>query len=278
MSYNPFYSATAASAASAQQAVPPQMDPLMLDYMFPLGKPTKFSGNSLDLEGFIQHCEINFRLKSMMFRSDPHKVAYMFSFMEGDAKLFVAHLIQAGNPVLNNYDAFVSLLRRVFGNIDIVFNCTQIIMTLKQERIGDVGRYIKEFEQTAIHLGWNQSALIAKFVDGLHEEVKCELLMRGDTIPTLLAAYHRAMLIDSNLLRKYQVFNGYRGASIYNPFVRLMKKEETNPFVSRGSQEERKRRGPLTQEEKQQRRAKGLCMYCGADGHMVANCPKVPKN
>jgi len=50
--------------------------------------------------------------------------------MEGDAKLFVVHLMQSGNPVLNSYSAFVALLRRIFGNIDIVFNCTQIFMAL----------------------------------------------------------------------------------------------------------------------------------------------------
>ena len=271
MSYNPFH---AAAAASSQQSA---ADAAMLDFMFPLGKPPKFSGNSLDLEGFIQHCEINFRMKSLLFRNDSYKVAYMFSFMEGDAKLFVAHLIQAGNPVLNNYDAFVSLMRRVFGNIDIVFNSTQIIMALKQERIGEVSQYIKDFEQAAVHLGWNQSALVAKFIDGLHEEVKCELLMRGDSIPTLLSAFHRAMIIDSNLLKKYQVSKGYQGASLYNPFVRKMREEDSNPF-SRKTSNERKKRGPLTPEEKQQRRAKGLCMYCGAEGHMVATCPKVPKN
>ncbi|ORY37134.1 hypothetical protein LY90DRAFT_624762, partial [Neocallimastix californiae] len=88
-----------------------------------------------------------------------------------------------------------------------------------KKRIGEVNQYIKEFEQASIHLDWNQSALIAKFIDGLHEEVKCELLMRGDKARTLLSAFHMAMLIDSNLQRKYQVHKGYRGASIYNPFV-----------------------------------------------------------
>lgn len=33
------------------------------------------------------------------------------------------------------------------------------------------------------------------------------------------------------------------------------------------------RRGPLTTEEKQRRRQLNLCLYCGAKGHMAANCP-----
>ena len=31
-------------------------------------------------------------------------------------------------------------------------------------------------------------------------------------------------------------------------------------------------RGPLTNEEKQRRRAQGLCLYCGKSGHLVKDC------
>ena len=31
-------------------------------------------------------------------------------------------------------------------------------------------------------------------------------------------------------------------------------------------------RGPLTNEEKQKRRAQGLCLYCGKAGHLVRDC------
>ena len=31
-------------------------------------------------------------------------------------------------------------------------------------------------------------------------------------------------------------------------------------------------RGPLTSEEKQRRRAQGLCLYCGKAGHLVRDC------
>ncbi|KAG4104465.1 hypothetical protein H8356DRAFT_1071986 [Neocallimastix lanati (nom. inval.)] len=113
------------------------------------------------------------------------------------------------------------------------------------------------------------------YIDSLHDEVKCELLMRGDKARTLLSAFHMAMIIDSNLRRKYQVHKGYHGASIYNPFVRKMQNEETNPFVKKNKHEEQvnKRRGPLSTEEKQRRRDKGLCIYCGVEDHMMSNLP-----
>ena len=142
MSYNPFQ-----STANSQQENT-NIDPLMLDFALPIGTPTKFSGNSIDLEGFIQHCELNFGLKSLLFRTDSHKVAYMFSYMEGDAKAFVANLIRSQSPVITNYDAFVALLRRVFGNTDIVFNFTQAILALRQKRIGEVGQYINWYNTT----------------------------------------------------------------------------------------------------------------------------------
>ena len=38
-----------------------------------------------------------------------------------------------------------------------------------------------------------------------------------------------------------------------------------------------RRRGPLSEEEKQRRRANRLCLYCGGPGHIAVNCPHRPK-
>ena len=38
-----------------------------------------------------------------------------------------------------------------------------------------------------------------------------------------------------------------------------------------------RRRGPLSEEEKQRCRANRLCLYCGGPGHIVVNCPHRPK-
>jgi hypothetical protein len=47
----------------------------------------------------------------------------------------------------------------------------------------------------------------------------------------------------------------------------------TNPAPARSEA-----RAPLTQEEKDRRRANGLCLYCGKEGHGYANCPNLPSN
>ena len=38
-----------------------------------------------------------------------------------------------------------------------------------------------------------------------------------------------------------------------------------------------RRRGPLSEEEKQQRRANRLCLYCGGPRHTVVICPHRPR-
>ena len=38
-----------------------------------------------------------------------------------------------------------------------------------------------------------------------------------------------------------------------------------------------RRREPLSEEEKQRRRANRLCRYCGGPGHIAVNCPHRPK-
>ena len=37
------------------------------------------------------------------------------------------------------------------------------------------------------------------------------------------------------------------------------------------------RRGPLSEEEKQRRRANRLCLYCGGPGHIAVNYPHRPR-
>ena len=38
-----------------------------------------------------------------------------------------------------------------------------------------------------------------------------------------------------------------------------------------------RRRGLLSKEEKQRRRANRLCLYCGGPGHIAINCPHRPR-
>ena len=38
-----------------------------------------------------------------------------------------------------------------------------------------------------------------------------------------------------------------------------------------------RRRGPLSEEEKQRRRTNRLCLYCGGPGHIAINCPHRPR-
>ena len=41
--------------------------------------------------------------------------------------------------------------------------------------------------------------------------------------------------------------------------------------------ESTQRRGPLSDGEKQRRRAHRLCLYCGGPGHIAVNCPRKPR-
>ena len=38
-----------------------------------------------------------------------------------------------------------------------------------------------------------------------------------------------------------------------------------------------RRRGPLSDEEKQRRRANRMCLYCGGPGHIAIHCPHRPR-
>ena len=65
--------------------------------------------------------------------------------LRDEAMDWAADLMNENNPVLDNFNAFIELMKDRFSNVDAVFNCNQALMHIKQKAYNKVTDYNNEF-------------------------------------------------------------------------------------------------------------------------------------
>ncbi|KAF8748094.1 hypothetical protein RHS01_11052 [Rhizoctonia solani] len=125
--------------------------------------------------------------------------------------------------------------------------------------------YVTKFRNLMAELDWNTEAYIAQFTRGLHWKVK-ELLSTKDNIPdnNLEAIFAALVKIDNtrrekeNRPKKLPAKSPTVATSTTTTTQRVRLSEDPNY---------------VTPEERDRRRASGLCVKCGQKGHGIKQCP-----
>jgi hypothetical protein len=134
----------------------------------------------------------------------------------------------------------------------VVGNATHQLRTLKQT--GPVPVYAAEFRRLAGKLEWGNQALVGQFFAGLKNSIQDDLV-KMDHSKELDILIGQAIRVD-NLQKSRAAQLAY-----YKPAL---------PTASPGQR--------LTEQQKEHRRQNNLCLYCGAAGHVIRNCPARPKS
>ena len=155
-----------------------------------------------------------------------------------------------------------------------------------------VSQYAVDFCILAAECGWDERALQGIFVKGLSEELKDELAARDET-SSLDELISLATRLDNRLRERRRE----RAARLRPPYSPSPSWSARPPALSppppgpptssgspsapssRPSTEEPMQLGRtrLSQVERLRRRRLGLCIYCGQAGHLLAQCPVLPK-
>lgn len=250
--------------------------------------PDFFKGSRTHLTSFLTEVELIFRLQSSRFGNDETKVNYVISLLRDKALLAITPFIQSEDPdpMLSDYSAFVKYLRVNFGDPDEKGSARRKLKSLKQ--VNSASEYFAEFRQFIAILGWKDEEPIAdRAQDGLKSNLKDEIARHGVEFTTLEDLIQFIVPLD-NRLHDREVTKRAEEPKVAKPpatvgpiaptipvsptqGVRLTPVATTpgpstpaTPFVPRG---------PLTAEEKERRRALGLCNYCGNPGHIANACP-----
>ncbi|KAF8750008.1 Retrotransposon gag protein [Rhizoctonia solani] len=129
--------------------------------------------------------------------------------------------------------------------------------------------YVTKFRNLMAELDWNTEAYIAQFVRGLHWKVK-ELLSTKDNLPDndLEAIFAASVKIDN--IRRENEENRPKKTPAKPPAPTATTSTTTTQRV-RLSEDP----NYVTPEERDRRRASGLCVKCGQKGHGINSAPMV---
>ncbi|QRW18620.1 Retrotransposable element Tf2 protein [Rhizoctonia solani] len=202
------------------------------------------------------------RLNQRMFPTDQEVLSFLLMNMKDVAGAWAhPHLDQLGShrALIQSVDNFRTEFLAAFGNPDATRAAERQITHLTQT--GTCAEYITKFRTIAMDLDWNDAALRGQFARGLHWERR----------PTTLLELQNAALVIDNALREERASHPPKGnksgTSTTTP----------NRGASTGQQATRPGRlssdpNFVSEEERNRRRAEGLCIKCSKVGHKFAEC------
>ena len=229
------------------------------------------------------------------YPTDASRVGLVGSLLSGIALSWFAPLLETNSPLLHNFEEFVKEFKACFGDTDGARTTINKIRTLRQ---GDqpASTYAANFRLIASDIPWDEQALMEQFRSGLRSDVKDLLLTFPEDPKSLTEAISRAIRCDNRLFerrceRQQQITRSRYTPTYASVTAQSSPRQTYNPAptprqtrspapMDRPTPMEidmTQRRGPLSEEEKQRRRANRLCLYCGGPGHIAIHCSRRPR-
>ncbi|KAF8694002.1 hypothetical protein RHS03_08253, partial [Rhizoctonia solani] len=201
------------------------------------------------------------------FDEEEQMVVWILYHMTDKAANWALPLIGAiikgkGNPPTTIL-ALTAKFKEAFANPDAKRAAARKIAALTQTTT--TSEYVTKFCNLMAELDWNTEAYIAQFTRGLHWKVK-ELLSTKDNVPNddLEAIFAASVKIDNTRWENKE--NRPKKAPTKAPVTATTSTTTTRVRLSKDP-------NYVTPEERDRRRASGLCVKCGQKGHGIKQCP-----
>ncbi|KAB5587571.1 Transposon Tf2-12 polyprotein [Ceratobasidium theobromae] len=237
--------------------------PMALAGSMKLAKPEKFDGSKKEKA-------IDFKLACSSYininyahHPDTNKIVFIMSYLEGAAHdwlwPFLEEQLSGNIPLaLRSLPEFWAEFDKRFGDINRVENYRLKLQVLKQNK--SVQDYLREFQTFSAPLGYGDLAKRDMFYDGLHNDIKEVMLVRGfrhaDPQNSFANVANLALEIDISL----DSFKPNRYSKNITP-------PTTTKITSLGGENTR---APSNTSNRQEKYSKGDAVYMiGSDGRAV---------
>lgn len=150
-----------------------------------INNPPVYSGEPTQCRSFLTQCEVVFSLQPSTYAKHRAKVAFVISLLAGQAREWGAANWEAEVDCVFDFSLFKEEMIRVFDRSAHGEEASHPLSTLRQER-RSIADFSIEFRTLSTTCGWNEPALIARFLEALNPELKDEIFMRE--LPTRLDA------------------------------------------------------------------------------------------
>lgn len=167
--------------------------------------------------------------------------------------------MESNAPVTANINDFFSHFREVFRQNNIDLSVYDQLFNLCQSE-ETVSMYALRFRTLAAASGWNETALITAFRQGLNPQVK-----------QLMVVYDDCMGLENLIQETLRVAQRFSACSVFMPTANPL---PTSPSVTLPAPEQMQEDSyRLTRAERQRRIQQHLCLYCGGEDHFITACP-----
>lgn len=254
--------------------------------------PDKYGGKKEDLDIFIAQLRVKLTINSDHWTSETQKICYAASRLEGDAMLYVLpHLKSDDTTDYKSVGELIETLQKAFGDPDKKTTAQRELQNMKQKN-QDFASFAATFQRWAPASGFDNNSLISYMTNSISMELRQAMI--NHAIPEKLSDYitllqeldNRIQALPTVTLRvPNRRFNTNRNTT-YTPVAHTPSTMITpiTPFIVPADSISNigdpmdlsnTRRGPLSDMERQRRRALGLCSYCGRSSHGGWECPCV---
>lgn len=239
-----------------------------------VSEPDKFDGTAEHVRGFLRQLDIYFQDHVSDKLSDSAMCYKVFSLLTGKAVEWASAVWDNDPRIRTSYSYFVQQIKEVFEYPAGGRSASLQIINMTQNH-RPVAEYAIEFRTLAAQSGWNDRSLKDVFQNSLDVDLQAELACKGENL-SFSDFVTLAVHID-NLMRNVPARMKLRASD--RPMHDTSKVFHTAVTTNDGVEPMQMGFAPLTMAERQRRREKNLCFYCGKPGHRIDNCPaKKPRN
>ncbi len=146
-----------------------------------MARPTTFTGEGEDCSGFILQVSLYFEMQSHQFTNDRARVVFIISLLSGRALQWAQSLWQANASIITSLSAFIAHFKQVFGQTTSELSVHDQLFNLRQGS-NSISVYALQFRTLAAASGWNETALLTAFRQGLNADVRQLMVIYDDSM------------------------------------------------------------------------------------------------
>ena len=235
----------------------------------PLAAPERYSGDPNSVQIFLTQIGLHFSCKPAVFPTNQARVAFLISYLTGDAAAWVVPLVSNNDPILTDWEAFRMEFTKVFDRRATTLCADRELLEHKQGST-ELVTYLTKFNKLVAETAWPEGKRLALYHQGLSDDLK-DVLAQIDPQPTSCAdMINLTLRLDHRMAER----SGQRRKA--DGLKAMMETAKSN-----GNRGEAMDIGavhsPLSKAEKEYRRKNGLCLYCGLKGHYLRDCRATPQ-
>lgn len=230
--------------------------------------PPPYDGDPNSCRAFLSQCALVFALQPRRYASEASRVAYVLTLLTGRAREWGTAVWDARAPFCHFFEDFREEMIKLFDRSAQGDEAAARLARLSQEG-HSVTDFAIQFRTLAASCDWNEGALRSRFFEGLNEEIQDEL--SSHELPHNLETLINLALRVEGRLRRRRHWRSIHSSWRVNDLPLQQSSSSTPPSPEPEPMQMGRMR--LTPQEKRDRLARGLCLYCGKPGHFAVKCP-----